>query len=337
VTVGSVTTHVRTSIEGTAAVTRSRIVASDVAVLGGLLTFDSVVTDLVAVHNGSSGSTSGSTTATGVHFLGLASKLTDDGLVLDEAPPVEGPGAPLGGVLTPIVPPAGQALSPVQQALNDALAKAEPNVDGVLAMAGVRVSVAEPTATTSDIGASTRDSAGLLVEMSYKGREQAALGDLIASIPDALKPNIGPIPNPVTFLGENHIYTIGIAPGSVSALATPPFPDFDFPVADIPASTPGAFDPGTTVGGDPGFSTPVPDLPPGGSGGGTGLPPIDDVSSTMAAALPALLVIGALLLTPLFGLGSTKLADNVLAPVSHSCPTGQDQMGRDKRPPARLT
>ena len=48
-------------------------------------------------------------------------------------------------------------------------------------------------------------------------------------------------------------------------------------------------------------------------------------SSPFDGALPAFLVLAALLLSPLFGLGSTKLADNVLAPVSHSCPTGQDR------------
>ncbi|MGK2948224.1 MAG: hypothetical protein ACSLFP_06600, partial [Acidimicrobiales bacterium] len=49
------------------------------------------------------------------------------------------------------------------------------------------------------------------------------------------------------------------------------------------------------------------------------------ISEALSGALPALLVALVLLASPLFGLGSTRLADNVLAPVSTSCPTGADQ------------
>ena len=35
---------------------RTRVVANDIVVLGGVLTIDSVVTDLVAVHDGTAGS-----------------------------------------------------------------------------------------------------------------------------------------------------------------------------------------------------------------------------------------------------------------------------------------
>ena len=41
--------------------------------------------------------------------------------------------------------------------------------------------------------------------------------------------------------------------------------------------------------------------------------------------MPAILVALALLASPLFGLGSSRLADNVLAPVSTSCPIGLDK------------
>lgn len=334
VKVGSVTAHTRTAIEGTSAVSRARVVASDVAVLGGLLTFGSVTTDLVAVHDGTTGSTSGGTTASDVRFLGLDAALTGEGLVLTEAPPVEGPGAPLGGVLTPIVPPATGALSPVQAALNQALGQAEPNLDDVLAMAGVRVSVAEPSASTSESAAATRSAAGVLFELTYEGREQAALADLIDAIPAELKPNIGPIPNPVGFLAENHITTLALAPASVSTLATPPFPSMDVPLSDPFASTPGSFEPGITTPGSPGFATPLPALPSAAAsdGGSGGIGGIEEIASHFDGALSAALVLMAILLSPLFGVGSTKLADNVLAPVSTSCPTGHDKL-----PPARLT
>src|SRR5204862_5342278 len=112
--VGSVRSAARSAIEGGKAVSRTRVVANDIVLLGGVITIDSVVTDLVAVHDGTGGSASGGTVANGVKFLGLDASLTKDGFVLKEAPPVEGPAAPLGGVLNPVVPPAGQALSPIQ-------------------------------------------------------------------------------------------------------------------------------------------------------------------------------------------------------------------------------
>lgn len=332
VKIGSISTAVRSSIEEGKAVSRTRVVASDIAVLGGVLTIESVVTDLVAVHDGNGGTTAGGTTASGVKFLGLDAALTGEGLVLQEAPPVEGPGAPLGGILTPIIPPAGEALSPLQKALNDVLDQANPQLDELLAMAGIRVSVAAPEDVASDTGAASRVSSGVLVELSYKGREQAALGDLIATIPDELKPNVGPIPNPVGFLAENHITAIALAPASVSSLATPPFPDIEIPPFD--SFVPGPIDPGTPSLGDPGFVTPTPgiDTPSGGDPEAGGDLPTEEASAALGGALPALLVALALLASPFFGLGSSRLADNMLADVSTSCPTGLD-----KPPPGSLT
>jgi hypothetical protein len=333
VRIGTVLTHARTRIEGATAVSRTRVVAEDVSVLGGVLTLDAVTTDLVAVHNGSSGTTSGGTRVTGLRFLGLDAAFTDEGLVLEEAPPVEGPGAPLGDILDPAVPAAASGLSPVEQALADALRQARPQLDEVLAMAGVRVWLAEPQSTVSDAGAATRRAAGLVVELSYKGREQAALADLLAAVPEELKPSIGPIANPVGFLAENHISTVGLSPASVSSLATPPFPAIDVPLPEIPAPpAPSAFDAGFTTPPSDGFTTPTPDLPAPDAQGDEALAPIDDVTSPFEHALPAGLVVAALLLSPLFGAASTKLADDVLAPVSTGCPTGHDTP-----PPARPT
>jgi hypothetical protein len=229
------------------------------------------------------------------------------------------------------VPPAGQALSPIQAALNDALGQANPQLDDLLAMAGIHVSVLEPTTEESEIGAASLNSSGVLVEFDYFGRDQQELGDLLAAIPPELKPNVGPLANPIAFFTENHFTAIGLAPASVTALATPPFPVVDIPLADIVPLDPGATVPGSTSLGDPGFSTPVPAIPSSSAGKG-GSADGEDASAVLDGALPAALVALALLLSPLFGLGSTRLADNVLAPVSNSCPTGHD-----KPPPARLT
>jgi hypothetical protein len=330
VEIGSITSSSRTAIEEGVAVSRARVELGNVTVLGGVIAIESVVTDLVVAHDGSSGAAGGGTKVSGVRFLGLAAELTEDGLVLTDPPPVEGPGAPLGGLLDPATGPLRDALAPVQEALADVLGQAVPQVDDLLAQAGITLRVLEPEDVAVESGAVGRVSSGLAIEFTYKGREQEQLADLINSVPDELKPSLGPIPFPLAFFAENHITGINLAPASVSSLATPPFEVGDFaPLPDV------SFDPGTTgdSGGDftaPEFGTPVPAIPP--SAGDPGVGELEEAgASAFDGAIPALLVLGAFAASSLFGLGSTKLADNVLAPVSTRCPTGHDN-----RPTARL-
>jgi hypothetical protein len=320
VEVGTLVSSSRSAIEEGKAVSRTRVELGDVNILGGLITIESVVTDLVSAHDGSRGAADGGTRVTGVRFLGLAAAFTDEGLVLTDPPPVEGPAASVGGLLDPVTGPIRDGLTPVQEAIADVVEQATPRVDDLLAQAGVTVRVAEPEDLAVDSGAITRTSRGLSIELSYEGREQQQLTDLINSVPDELKPNLGPIPFPVAFLAENHITGLEIGPATVSALASPPF-DIP-PLPDVALPPTGSFDPGT--GGElgaPSFATPVPQLPstPSAPAG-----PLGDLGTPFDGALPALLVLGALVLSPLFGLASTRLADNVLAPVTNRCPTGQD-------------
>lgn len=329
--VGTIEAASRSAIEGELAVSRSRVVLGDVKILGGLIGIDSLVTDLVAAHDGTTGSTSGGTIASGVTFLGLAARLTEEGLVLEQAAPVQGPAAPAGGALDPLLGPLQGAVAPVQQALTQVLGQAMPQVDEILAQAGITLSLVEPHDEQIETGAASRLSSGLALTFSYKGREQQALVDLVNSIPADLKPNLGPIPNPVTFLAENHITSLNLAPGSVSALATPPFPTFDVPLVDIPTDL--TVDPGTTLG-DPGFATtpaPRPAAPAAPGAGGTA--PETDPISTLGGALPAVLVALVLMASPFFGLGSSRLADNVLAPAATACPNGLDQPPAPRRRP----
>lgn len=324
VSIGSITTAARSALEDGKAVSRSRVVASDVVVLGGVLAIDSVVTDLVAVHDGQAGVTSGGTTVSGVRFLGLAASLTDEGLVLAEAPPVVGPGAPLGDVLDPLVPGLNDALSPLQQALQDVLDQAVPQLDEVLATAGIDIDLVSPEEQVASTGAASLVSSGLSITLTYEGREQDALVELIAAIPDELKPSLGPIPNPVSFLAENHIVGLSIAPAAVSSLAGPPFPDFVIDVPDIPppGDAPSFGDVGSGVA-SPGFSTPAPDLPAS-SDGEDGFT-AESAANVLSGAVPALAVLLVLVAAPFFGLGSSRLADNVLAPAGAPCPIGLDQ------------
>ncbi len=333
ITVGGLASGARTAVEGTLAVGRSRVAMSDVRILGGLITIDSLVTDLVAVHDGTVGSTNGGTVASGVRFLGLDASLSEAGLVLAKAPAPTGPAAPAGSPLGELAGPLGELTQPVQDLLSDVLSQATPQLDDVLAEAGVHLRLVDPSAQQAESGAASRFSTGLELTFSYEGREQQALVDLVNGIPAELKPNVGPIPNPVSFLAENHITGLSLAPASVSALATPPFPALDFPLpSDLPSGPlPGTdpFDPGA-----PGFVTPPAPLPRSPESAPGAVEPLTDpVANVLDTALPAALVALALLAMPLFGIGSSRLADNVLAPVSTSCPIGLDKPPAPPRTP----
>lgn len=333
ITVGSIETSARSAIEAGKAVSRSRVVAGDIDILGGLITIESVVTDLVSAHDGELGSTAGGTTVSGVRFLGLAASLDEEGLRLDEAPPTSGPAEPLGGLLTPVVPGVDEALTPVQEALEEALGQANPQLDEVLATAGIDLDVASPEEQVAQTGGATLVSSGLTFRFRYAGREQDAMLDLIESIPSELKPSVGPIPNPIVFLGENHISGMSIAPASVMSLASPPFPDFvvDLPVTgDVGLTDPGS---GSADFGAPAFETPVPNLPDTAPGDVAGGFPTEPAASVLSGAVPALLVLLTLLGAPLFGMGSSRLADNVLASAGTACPFGLEE----PPPPARTT
>jgi len=330
--VGSVTAATLSSIEDGLAVSRTRVTLGDVQVMGGIIAIDSVVTDLVAAHDGEVGTTNGGTTVSGLRVLGLAASLTDEGIVLDEAPPAEGPAAPLGGVLAPAVEPLAPALTPVQEAFAQLRGQVRPPVDDLLSQIGISLAVVEPFEEQLASGAATRNTSGLQLTFTYLGKEQEAMRQLLDSIPPELKPSIGPLPNPLSFLAENHITGVALAPGSVTALATPPFPPFEVPAFDLGAT--GSFTGGTgSVGlGAPGFSTPVAPLPTPSGGGTTPTTDGEPLSSVASGAVPAILVALALVASPLFGLGSSRLADNVLAPTGQSCPIGLDQPRAPTRP-----
>ncbi|MGV3759734.1 MAG: choice-of-anchor P family protein [Actinomycetota bacterium] len=328
--VGSISAASRSSIEGELAVSRTRIELGDISILTGLVTIDTLVTDLVAAHDGQGGSTSGGTVASGVRLLGLAAELDGDGLRLAESPSDDPAGGPLGALGAPL----GEALGPVQEALAPVLDQVRPQVDDLLAQAGLTISIMEPTEEQADSGAATRISSGLSLRFRYEGKAQTELRQLIDAIPPELRPSLGPVPNPITFLVENHVQELNLAPGTVTALASPPFPTFEGPA--LPPLPPVDVPPlgGAPSLGDPGFATPVAPLPPGGSspgGGGSGVP-VEPVANALDGAVPAILVALALVASPLFGLGSSRLADNVLAASSAACPFGLDEPPSPGRP-----
>jgi hypothetical protein len=325
--VASIRSGSRSSIEDGQAVSRARVELGGVTILGGIITIESLVTDLVAAHDGTTGAADGGTTATGVKFLGLDAHLTEQGLVLAEAPAASGPAAGLGGALNDLLEPLQELTAPVRDLLRDVLAQAVPSLTEPLAAAGIDIRLISATDVASTTGAAGRASSGLSITLSYEGREQAALVQLIDSLPAELKPSLGPIPNPVQFLIDNHIAGLTLGHASVSALASSPFDSdlgSDLPTLPVGDVVPGTFDPGTLP--SPSFATPTPTLP------GPAVLETDEVSA-LGAALPAVAVILLLLASPLLGLGSTRLADNVLSTVATSCPSGLDQ----PRPPSRPT
>jgi hypothetical protein len=332
VKVESVSSASRSVIEGGKAVARTRVVLGGVSILGGVITIDSLVTDLAAVHDGTTGMASGGTTATGVKFLGLAASLTKDGLVLAPAPAASGPAAPLGTLLNPLLDPLKPLTAPVQALVTQVLGQAVPSLNGVLSGAGIDLQLLGGGKVTSDSGAAGYASSGLSLSLTYKGKEQAALASLIESIPQELRPSVGPLPNPIAFLTENHIVGLTFGSGTVSALASAPFatddltPSTDLPVGDTLPSfeVPG----GTSTD----FTTPLPNLPASPSKSGSSS--LGETARAVASgALPAGLLILLLLASPLLGLASTRLADNVLAPVSTSCPSGLDEPPSPPREP----
>jgi hypothetical protein len=125
---------------------------------------------------------------------------------------------------------------------------------------------------------------------------------------------------------------VTLGQGTVTALATSPF---DSTAGGDTGTDTGSFD----TGGDfssfpsPDFSTPLPVLPsttPGGTQRGTGLGETQNASSE---AIPYGILLLVLLAAPFLGIGSTRLADNVLAPVTTSCPSGLDKPPSTPRQP----
>lgn len=333
VSVGQVTSSSRSSIEDGRAVNRARTELTDVLILGGVLAIDSIVTDLVAANDGNGAATDGGTTVSGVRFLGLAATLDERGLVLAEAPPAEDapvPDDPLGlGQLTDGLDP---ATGPVNELLAEVLDQAVPQLNDLLGEAGIQVRVLEPVEQIGP-GSASRSTGGVEVDLVYEGRDQDVMVDLIRSIPPEMRQSLGPIPNPVNFLAENHEIDISLGHAAVSSIASPLFvvdiPPFDPAGAAAPAlpSTPATT---SRTAGEPGFSTPAPGISAPAPGSGSSSPTSVELTTEPATALtsvglPALLVLAVVLGSMAFAPASSRLADAVLAPTAGHCPQGLDR------------
>lgn len=338
--VGAMAATSQSVVEGDALVSRARSEVSDISIAGGLIAIESVVTDLVAASNGSDGATSGGTTVSGVTVLGLPATIDENGIRFVDPPREPDPenpiGGAIGGALEPVTGPVGDALGGVAGPLNDLLEQVDAAGDEALQQlfeaSGIEVELLEPVENV-DEGVATRSASGISITLNYDGQNTPVLSDLLQLVPTSELPaeNLGPIPfSPqalAKLLERVHQMRFAIGVADVSASATPAFvfepPAFE-PTAPITTPTPTrSSGGGGSTGG--GFESATPDLPaPAAPQTVVPVPASNESSFPFGDALPALLVFAAVLGSPFFAAGSTRLADNALAPVVASCPEGLD-------------
>lgn len=326
-------------IEGDQVVSRARSELSDLSIAGGLVHIESVVTDVVATSNGAEAATSGGTEVSGVTVLGLPATVDADGISFDERPSDGGEnpiGDAVGGLLGDAGRQLGDALGGVVGPLNDLFDQLQAAGDDALQQlfeaSGIDIRVLEPDVSIDGSTAVMR-SGGLSITLNYDGQDTPLLSDLVALVPSSDLPseNLGPIPFSPQALVKllERIHSIGfvVAPADVSAKATPAFEAGGPSPAPPPAtgSAPSTPPSGGTTGGN-GFTTATPDLPSPSDSGGVGSVPVStDRSFPFGNAIPAIAVLALVVGAPAFAAGSSRLADNTLAPVVASCPEGLDQ------------
>lgn len=341
---GGITVQAHVGVEDGQVVSRLRSEISGVNVLG-VLTIDSVVTDIVANSNAQDAATEGTTTVTGARFLGLPVTIDADGVhfTQDTSQPTTttqpGPLAPLLGNLPPL--DLGGGLQPVATAVSSLITQvvgATGSVNDLLAQAGISVKLLSPL-EVKDGAQASRTANGLLIEIRYNGRTEPLVSQLLGAVPsdqlpsDSLIPQVPLNTSPqalFNLLKETYVVDLALASGAVAVQASAPFA---FSPTSGVSSAGGSSSGGSFAGAStPGFSTKTPGLTSTGGGGGASagggalgdLLPIGTTSGPLSALLLGLLV---LLTGAAFGVGSARLADNALAAASASCPEGREPPG----------
>jgi hypothetical protein len=333
VNVGQITSTVDNTLDSGSVVSRTRVELSGVDLFAGLMHMESIATDLVATSDTTQATTEGTTTVSGLSFLGLPATVDASGVHFtsppgnDSAPPPTGPLSPVGAGLQP----AGDGLT---QVMTSAIGAGNTDANQLLAAAGLEMKLLEPSETNNGSDAS-RMASGLLITLTYNGSTEPVLSDLLNLIPIESLPSqgIGPIPfsspqSLVLAMKATHVETIGLAAASVRASATPPFDAASF-VGRFGriGSTAGTV--GTVKGGR--VSTSAPAAGGGGAaGGGAGtignaLPIALADAGPLAAAVVVML--GALA-AAFAGIAGGRFADKVLTAAGSSCPEGLDRAPR---------
>jgi hypothetical protein len=217
-------------------------------------------------------------------------------------------------------------------AIADVLGQAGGGVNELLAASGITIRTMEPFESV-DGASAERTANGVVIDIDYEGRGDNPLAQLLAAIPSDQLPGEG-IPgfplntSPqalVNLLKETHVTGIALAYGNVHVNASPAFeaPPFSAPTG---GTTGGGTTGGTSALPRTSFSTPTPSLPPTPTRTSTGATPVEgSAAGAVGGGGAAAAVVLALLTSPLWAVGSRKLADNVLDVASSSCPDGLDK------------
>ncbi len=267
---GPVTSESRvTEVDGTT-ITTSVSSISEIAIAGGAVTIDAVVTRMEARSDGETAVTSGETTVSGISVLGQPVRVTDNGLVIEAA---EGAG-PLGDGLGDLTGPLGETLlDPV----NDVVSAVLDGIRGLSPEQAIGVGFDFPDQEeVIDGGIAERRADGVTIVLDMTALngilipilEAANYQDLLALIPD--DPDN---PDDAGVLKGYLIELANFAPrteivlgkGFVAASAVPPFvfeppplpdppPPLPPPLSASPTSTPTPV-PSTGVAGVPTTTT----------------------------------------------------------------------------------
>jgi hypothetical protein len=349
ISVGAMVSHSVSGIEDGHAVSRARVELHGVDILGGLVHIDALVTDLVATSDGNKAATAGTSSASGVKFLGLPATLDGTGVHL-ASQPAETPTTAASNPLGPLLDQLGAGkldlsglspkLAPVVSGLNKLLGTVgggAQKLTDLLATGGITITLTKPVETI-DGAQGERLADGLSVTLDYDGHKTPVMSQLLALIPSEQLPS-DPIPGVplntspqalVEMVKAHHIFNVALGLGDVSTIATPAFElgplasstggsgGGELPSSDL--GTPG--EPSPDLAGDGGqFTTPAPTLakPSPVQAGPTSLISFGTNPLAVAASILLLLLIGAAA-----WFGATRLADRTLAAAGGACPEHLD-------------
>ena len=285
--VGSITSTAATATDSAVATVTARTVISDFNLLG-VLTIDSIVSDVIATSNGVETTVDGGTVVTGATVLGQAVTIDADGVHGGSPPAVLVPG--LGGLL-----PSGAG-----------------DLGDVLEAAGIKVSLVGPVEQVG--GASGQlASTGLRIDFELSERTVPAIGTLAEALPpiDSPIPGAPSVEDLVAAARATHLVAVELGRASVSLTARPAAPRL--PLTPSIPSVPSVVVPPAAASSLVGV-TPAPAPRPAATG--AALPvraaATETPATTLAAGIGALAIL-VLLTQPFLGDRLARLAGAVLA------------------------
>lgn len=286
-TAGSISSNATTATDGSTVTVHARVEVSNFNLLG-ILTIDSIVSDVTATSDGTTTNLTGNTIATGAAVAGQPVTIDASGVHSGPTPQDAKP------LLGPVVGSGGGS------------------VDQILSNAGIHVTLAGPVAqdgtTTGQLTA-----AGLHIEIEVSNQTIPVLAQIPGLVPPTDAPGVEDL---LVVSQTRHLQYIDVARGYVSLTALAATPrSVVAPVAPSKSATPVA-SASSLVG-----ATPAAAPAPAASGRAVAVPAaVQRPEATLATGIGALVLI-ALLVQPFAGGLLKRLADTVLAPgATEACP-----------------